>query len=86
MGVRKRNRILAVFGMVSLLLTAILCNVPRAQAATKVDMTKKGTLSLELPGGDMVQDMVRLKGSDGTVSGELKVHAWKVADMQKKGP
>lgn len=85
MGVRKRNRILAVFGMVSLLLTAILCNVPRAQAATKVDMTQKGTLSLELPGGDMVQDMVRLKGSDGTANGELRVHAWKVADMQETG-
>ena len=86
---RKGNRILTAIGAACLALTAILCNVPRAQAAVQVDMAQTGTLALKLPedegSADMVMDMARIKGADGTANGELDVHAWKVADMLETG-
>ncbi len=76
-----KNRILAAMSL--LLLAAVLCNVSRAQAAEKVDMEQKGTLALYLPEDDMVMDMALIKGADA--AGELKVHAWKLADMLETG-
>lgn len=83
------NRILAGIGLLSLVLAAVLCNVPRAQAALRVDMEERGALALRLPADDdsagMAMDMARIKGSDGTADGELDVHAWKLADMLETG-
>ena len=76
-----KNRILAAMSL--LLLAAVLCNVSRAEAAEKVDMEQKGTLALYLPEDDMVMDMALIKGADA--AGELKVHAWKLADMLETG-
>ena len=81
------SKIPAALGLVALVLTVVLCNVPRVQAALKVDMQEKGTLALRLPEDEssMATDMARITGADGTANGELNVHAWKVADMQDTG-
>lgn len=81
------SKIPAALGLVALVLTVVLYNVPRAQAALKVDMQEKGTLALRLPEDEssMATDMARITGADGTANGELNVHAWKVADMQDTG-
>lgn len=76
-----RKKIPAICLIVCMALAAVLMSYPKAEAAVRVDVSKKGTLTLALAESDsakMGEDMLRIEEP-------IPVRIWKLADMLETG-